>query len=78
MFAFVRRLRKWEDLNATFAEIGEPRRSVVLDQGGAGELALAKVLASDSFVSRRGLAVELSFAFFLFLKFADLTVFLLL
>ena len=61
----------------TFAEIGEPWCSIVLDQGGTGELTLAKVLASDSFVKRRRLAVELSFTFFLFLKLADLTILLL-
>ena len=61
----------------TFAEIGKPRCGIVLDQGGTGNLALGKILMSNGFISRRGLAVELSFAFFLFFKLANLTIFFL-
>ena len=60
-----------------FAKIGEPRRSIVLDQRGAGDLTFGQVFTSYGFIGRRGLAIQLSFAFFLFLKLADLAVFFL-
>ena len=58
----------------TFAEVCKPGCGIVLDQGCTGDLTLAKVLASSGFISRRGLAVELPFPFFLFFELADLSI----
>jgi len=61
----------------TSAELCKPRRSIMLNQGCTGDLTLAKVLASNGFISRGGLAVELSFTFLLFFELADLAIFFL-
>ena len=61
-----------------FTKIRKPRCSIVFDQGCTGDLALGKVFATNGFVNNRGLAVELSVAFFLFFELADLAVLFLL